>query len=207
MSIEKGSGAEMSKQLLRRAAPALAVTGAAFTLVIAFDPALLGVTTAGQSVADTATRADAGAATDTESGTGTAAGTASGTGTDTESGTSTETGTDTGTGSASGTDAEAGTSTGNTDSCTSATIVTGDIITTRFGPVQVEAEVAGSTLCSVAAVAWPVGDPKSTQINAYAIPVLDERASAVGAAFDAVSGATYTSQGYRSSLQSILDRL
>jgi uncharacterized protein with FMN-binding domain len=43
-------------------------------------------------------------------------------------------------------------------------------------------------------------------INAYAIPVLDQTAGQVGVQFDNISGATYTTNAYRRSLQSVLDR-
>jgi uncharacterized protein with FMN-binding domain len=56
-------------------------------------------------------------------------------------------------------------------------------------------------------VQYPEETPRDTQINAYAIPVLDREAvSTGGAKVDMVSGATYTSRGYISSLQSALDQ-
>ncbi|GGM00417.1 hypothetical protein GCM10010129_49920 [Streptomyces fumigatiscleroticus] len=48
---------------------------------------------------------------------------------------------------------------------------------------------------------------RSDQVTADAVPRLDQEAVAAGSAeIDAVSGATYTSAGYRQSLQSALDR-
>jgi uncharacterized protein with FMN-binding domain len=45
-------------------------------------------------------------------------------------------------------------------------------------------------------------------INSYAIPQLDQMATAsAGTQLDYVSGATYTSNAYAQSLQSILDAL
>ena len=44
-------------------------------------------------------------------------------------------------------------------------------------------------------------------INSYAIPQLDAQASQQGVNFDGVSGATYTTDGYRQSLQAIVDSL
>ena len=78
---------------------------------------------------------------------------------------------------------------------------------TQWGPVQVSATVAGGQVCEVHAVAWPANDSKSQMINAYAIPQLDAMATQSPTQFDYVSGATYTSQGYHDSLQSILDSL
>jgi uncharacterized protein with FMN-binding domain len=58
---------------------------------------------------------------------------------------------------------------------------------------------------------WPLqvpGDiPKDQQINGYAVPVLtQETLTAQSASIDSVSGATYTSEGYITSLQSALDK-
>ncbi|MEI2716142.1 MAG: FMN-binding protein [Candidatus Nanopelagicales bacterium] len=85
--------------------------------------------------------------------------------------------------------------------------VTGDSISTRWGPVQVEAAVAADgSICESRAVVYPDGDGESLQINAYALPIIEDAVLAQGVQFDAVSGATYTSEGYRASLQSILDK-
>jgi len=92
-------------------------------------------------------------------------------------------------------------------SCDSGQEVMGDSISTRWGPVQVAATVAGGQLCQVYAVEYPYGDPKSAHISDQVIPYLDEAATQLGADFDAVSGATYTSEGYRDSVQSIIDQL
>lgn len=91
--------------------------------------------------------------------------------------------------------------------CDSPQQVTGPSVTTRWGPVQVQANVADGKLCSVNAIAWPDGDRKSAEISDYSIPILDSAASSQGTAFDSISGATYTSEGYRSSLQQLLDSL
>ena len=91
--------------------------------------------------------------------------------------------------------------------CASAEQVAGESVMTPWGPVQVVASVDGTTVCSVQAVTWPADDRKSQAINSYAIPQLDSMAAQDATAFDYVSGATYTSQAYHESLQSILDRL
>ena len=85
-----------------------------------------------------------------------------------------------------------------------------DTISTRWGPVQVVATVDGTKVCEVHAVQWPNGDGRSAQISSYAIPQLDASATAYfqdGTQFQYVSGATYTSDGYVQSIQSILDKL
>lgn len=84
---------------------------------------------------------------------------------------------------------------------------TGPVVATRWGDVQVAATVsADGVLCDVEALQHPTGDRRSDSINAQALPVLHDRAVAAGSAgFQAVSGATVTSEGYRASLQAILD--
>jgi len=83
---------------------------------------------------------------------------------------------------------------------------TGPAVQTRWGPVQVEAIVsADGKVCDVQALQSPNGARRSIAINAEALPVLHDRAVQSGTAFDAVSGATITSEGYRSSLQAIVD--
>lgn len=91
--------------------------------------------------------------------------------------------------------------------CANGDEVTGDAYMTQWGPVQVSATVAGGQVCEVHAIEWPANDRKSQMINSYAIPELDASATQSGMQFDYVSGATYTSQAYGASLQSILDAL
>lgn len=104
----------------------------------------------------------------------------------------------------------AGGSSGTTDAggCESASVEAGEPSYTQWGPVQVELEVApDGTICAAQAVVYPDSDRRSSVINASAIPHLNAAAVAEGVSFDAVSGATYTSEAYRESMQSILDRL
>jgi uncharacterized protein with FMN-binding domain len=52
-----------------------------------------------------------------------------------------------------------------------------------------------------------MNDPRDQEINSYAIPQLNSEAVSAGSAqIDTVSGATYTSEGYITSLQSALDK-
>ena len=54
---------------------------------------------------------------------------------------------------------------------------------------------------------YPDGTMRDVQINEFALPELvQETISADSASIDAVSGASYTSQGYISSLQSAIDK-
>ncbi|WP_425839406.1 FMN-binding protein [Streptomyces fractus] len=85
--------------------------------------------------------------------------------------------------------------------------VTGSTVQTRYGPVQVQLTLDGSKITAARAVRQPSGDPRSRQINGSAIPTLvQETLDAQNARIDAVSGATYTSEGYINSLQSALDQ-
>ena len=85
--------------------------------------------------------------------------------------------------------------------------VTGQAAQTQFGPVQVQITVSGGTVTSVTAVDYPQNDPRDAQINSFAIPQLNQEATAAKSSnIDIVSGATYTSQGYIQSLQSALDQ-
>lgn len=88
----------------------------------------------------------------------------------------------------------------------SSTIV-GPTISTKFGPVQVQASVDGAGLvCSSQGIQWPTADRKSVAINNQAIPLLDQWAMHTGnAKFNSISGATYTSKAYKQSLQAIID--
>ncbi|WP_260616903.1 MULTISPECIES: FMN-binding protein [unclassified Streptomyces] len=83
---------------------------------------------------------------------------------------------------------------------------TGDAVDTQYGPVQVRLTVSGGRITGAEAVRAPEGG-RSTQVTADAVPKLNQAAvTAGGADIDAVSGATYTSAGYKQSLQSALDR-
>ncbi|WP_326584043.1 FMN-binding protein [Streptomyces sp. NBC_00481] len=84
--------------------------------------------------------------------------------------------------------------------------LTGTAVTTEYGPVQVRITVNGGKITGAEAVQQPTGG-RSTQISGDAIPKLNQAAVAAGSAeIDAVSGATYTSAGYKESLQSALDQ-
>ncbi|MGW0695632.1 FMN-binding protein [Streptomyces sp. NPDC002738] len=85
--------------------------------------------------------------------------------------------------------------------------VTGAAEQTRFGPVQVRITVEGSKITDVTVLQYPSDNPKDQEINSYALPTLNQEAiSAQSAEIDAVSGATFTSDGYIDSLQSAIDK-
>jgi uncharacterized protein with FMN-binding domain len=76
----------------------------------------------------------------------------------------------------------------------------------RWGTIQVRLTVSGGKVSAVDLVEYPT-DRRSGSINAYAAPVLEREAVAAQSAnIDAVSGATYTSQAYATSLQSAIDQ-
>jgi uncharacterized protein with FMN-binding domain len=95
---------------------------------------------------------------------------------------------------------------GGSGSSAQARTVMGDVSQTQYGPVQVRLTVSGGKITEAEAVQAPKGgvsDPKT----ALAVPKLNQEAvSAQSADIDAVSGATYTSAGYKESLQSALDK-
>ena len=96
--------------------------------------------------------------------------------------------------------------TGSGGSATGTRTLTGDSVQTRYGPVQVRITLKSGRLTDVTAVTYPQENPRDQQINAYAVPQLTREAlTAQSADIDTVSGATYTSEGYRQSLQSALD--
>lgn len=83
----------------------------------------------------------------------------------------------------------------------------GSSASTRFGQVQVQVTISGGTITDVTAVHLTDADGHSVQISNRAAPVLrQEVLSAQSANVQIVSGATYTSDGYLSSLQSALDQ-
>jgi uncharacterized protein with FMN-binding domain len=85
---------------------------------------------------------------------------------------------------------------------------TGDAVDTQDGAAQVKVTVAGGKITSIEAVQLQGNDPRSVQISSSAEPVLQQEALAAQSAdIDAVSGATFTSESYKQSLQSALDKL
>ncbi|MFI6080276.1 FMN-binding protein [Streptomyces sp. NPDC051217] len=107
-----------------------------------------------------------------------------------------------------GVDARTPTSSSSGTSGTSGTgTFTGDPINTRYGTVQVAATLSNGKITAVKVVQAPDQSGRDQQISSYALPRLTQEAiGAQSAHIDAVSGASYTSQGYIQSLQSALDQ-
>lgn len=143
---------------------------------------------AGGDGAGTGSRPRSGPAADGTSGTGSAA---SGSGAGAGNGpTASDSGTSAGSGSSSG---------GQT--------VTGDVVQTRWGPVQVQITVQGGKIAASDAVVVPNENSRDQRINSYAVPILNQQAvQAQSSRIDGVSGATVTSTGYQESLQSAIDK-
>jgi uncharacterized protein with FMN-binding domain len=85
--------------------------------------------------------------------------------------------------------------------------VTGSLIDTFYGPVQVQVTESNGRITTIVAVQLPTGG-RSGRIAQYAAPILQAEALAAQSAnIDFVSGATYTSDAYQRSLQSALDQV
>ncbi|MFZ0323571.1 MAG: FMN-binding protein [Actinomycetes bacterium] len=83
----------------------------------------------------------------------------------------------------------------------------GQAVSTPFGPVQVSIVVLDGRITDAAALTYPNADPKSVQIANSALPKLrSETLAAQSASIATVSGASYTSSGWISSLQSALSK-
>jgi uncharacterized protein with FMN-binding domain len=96
---------------------------------------------------------------------------------------------------------------GSTSTTTPAMTVTGNRAQTRYGPVAVQITVSNGRVTAVDAVEYPTAKARDVQINTRAVPQLNqETLAAQSAQIDMISGATYTSVGYITSLQSALDR-
>jgi uncharacterized protein with FMN-binding domain len=84
---------------------------------------------------------------------------------------------------------------------------TGQTVTTPFSVIAVRVTLTGGELTRVETVELSGTGARTQAINAHAEPILREEALRAGSAkIDAVSGATYTSESYRDSLQSAIDR-
>lgn len=86
--------------------------------------------------------------------------------------------------------------------------ISGDVVSTRYGPVQVSVTFSNKEITAVKTLQTPSRDGRSRAIADRAVPTLhDEVIASQSAHIDTVSGATYTSEGYAQSAQSAIDRL
>ena len=87
------------------------------------------------------------------------------------------------------------------------TKITGHVANTVYGPVQIQLVVKNSKIVKVAVLEQPTNTIHDIQIGEFAFPrLISETLAAQSAKIDAVSGASYTSAGYISSLQSAVDQ-
>lgn len=83
---------------------------------------------------------------------------------------------------------------------------TGSQIRTPYGTIQVKAEISGGKITNVVPLQMTDVGSTSIEIDRQAVPMLrSEVLSSQSARVDTISGATYTSQGYLTSLQAALD--
>jgi uncharacterized protein with FMN-binding domain len=84
--------------------------------------------------------------------------------------------------------------------------VTGPVVNTRWGPVQVKILVADHKLTDITVPVYPNHKNRSIRINDRALPILhNEVLASQSAKVDNVSGATVTTIGYVGSLQQAID--
>ena len=82
----------------------------------------------------------------------------------------------------------------------------GPAMTTPFSAIQVRAFFTGRRLTGIETVLLSGDGPHTEALNARAEPILRESALEAGSArIDVVSGATYTSESWRDSLQAAID--
>ena len=170
---------------------AIVLTGAGTAVVVGFRPPDTPVVAATTTVT---TATSAGTGTTGTASSGTTAGTTS-----------------TATASAAATAPAATTApaTSTTTSATGATYAdgtwTGAAVQEPWGTFQVQAVVSGGRITDVVLVSSPQ-DGHSSRINSQAVPILTQSVvAAQSASVDMVSGATWTSQSYATSLQAALD--
>jgi len=84
---------------------------------------------------------------------------------------------------------------------------TGDAVDTRFGAVQVRITISNGKITNVTAPQYPTESFRDQQINAQAIPWLEQQTIAAQSAnIQGVGGASYTSEGFYQSLVSALSK-
>ena len=143
------------------------------------------------------TATSTGAATSSDGNTGTTSGGSSGSGSSGGS-TSDSSGSSTSSGSGSSSPTSSGLKDGS---------YTGQSVQTRYGTIQVAITVSGGKITDVTTPQLQAYDGRSKYINNQAVPILKKEVlAAQSAKVDMVSGATYTSDGYLTSLQSALDQ-
>jgi uncharacterized protein with FMN-binding domain len=97
--------------------------------------------------------------------------------------------------------------TGNAHVAGAQTVVGSDqALAGGLGDIQVKVTAAGGKIVSVGMAKMNLHGPQSSQISTNVIPQLEQQAMA-GGPIHAVSGATYTSRAFATSLQNALSQL
>jgi len=82
---------------------------------------------------------------------------------------------------------------------------TGDVAQTPYGPMQVEIVISNNRLVSIDSIQYPQSDPRSLSISQQALPILNtETLAAQSTNIQGVGGASYTAQGWVTSLASAI---
>lgn len=98
-------------------------------------------------------------------------------------------------------------SAGTPTSGAAGTSYAGSTYSSPYGPMQVSITVSGGKITDIRWEQVPQSDGHSYRINSYAAPLLvDQALQAQSATVDGVSGATYTTEGFRTSLQSAIEK-
>ena len=86
---------------------------------------------------------------------------------------------------------------------------TGPVVNYYFGTVSISVTASGKKITNIGVASLnDGGNPRSQQIDQYALPQLIQQALAANSAnIQGISGATYTSQGFAQSLQSALSKI
>ena len=87
-------------------------------------------------------------------------------------------------------------------------VFTGNVVQTSWGPVQVEITVKNGSISAASALKFPDGDQRSLSISQQAIPYLIQQTLGVvnASQVQGVTQATYTSDGWRTSLGSAIKK-
>jgi uncharacterized protein with FMN-binding domain len=85
--------------------------------------------------------------------------------------------------------------------------IDGTVVNMKYGPVQVRVVFSNGKMTDVIALQTPTAASESVQLAKRAVPILrSEALAAQSAAIDTVSGATYTSNAYKASLQAAISQ-
>jgi uncharacterized protein with FMN-binding domain len=109
----------------------------------------------------------------------------------------------------SGTASKAKAATSKASSPSSTRTVVGPQVNYSWGVLSVSVKVSGTKVVKVGIASLDDGgNPRSQSIDQYSIPVLEQQAVAAQSAnIQGVSGASYTSAGFKQSLQAALQKL